>query len=236
MNSETKNCQNCENDFVIEPDDFAFYEKIRVPPPTFCPDCRNIRRLVWRNERNWYKRKCAKTGKNILSMFAPDSGITVYDEQYWKSDEWDPLEYAKEYDFSRSFFEQFKELFFAIPHPNLVQKNNVNCDYSNYTLNGKNCYFCASFDGAEDSAYLFTSNTEIRNCYDLHVSMACEFCYELVDCKKCNRVAFAQNCESCVESYLLYDCRNCTNCFGCVGLRNRQYSIFNKQYTKEEYQ
>ena len=27
MQAETKNCQNCKNDFTIEPEDFAFYEK-----------------------------------------------------------------------------------------------------------------------------------------------------------------------------------------------------------------
>ena len=42
--SETKVCQNCKKDFVIEPDDFAFYEKMKVPAPTFCPDCRMTQR------------------------------------------------------------------------------------------------------------------------------------------------------------------------------------------------
>jgi hypothetical protein len=28
----------------------------------------------------------------------------------------------------------------------------------------------------------------------------------------------------------------CSNCFGCIGLRNKNYYIFNKPYTKEEYQ
>jgi hypothetical protein len=32
---ETKICQNCKKNFIIEPDDFGFYEKIKVPPPTF---------------------------------------------------------------------------------------------------------------------------------------------------------------------------------------------------------
>ena len=36
MNPETKNCQNCKKDFTIESEDFAFYEKIKVPPPTWC--------------------------------------------------------------------------------------------------------------------------------------------------------------------------------------------------------
>ena len=38
--SQTKNCQNCKKDFVIEPDDFSFYEKMKVPPPTFCSEYR----------------------------------------------------------------------------------------------------------------------------------------------------------------------------------------------------
>jgi hypothetical protein len=31
-------------------------------------------------------------------------------------------------------------------------------------------------------------------------------------------------------------CHSCKNCFGCVGLRNKEYCILNKQYTKEEYE
>jgi hypothetical protein len=27
----------------------------------------------------------------------------------------------------------------------------------------------------------------------------------------------------------------CSFCFGCIGLTNRQFCIFNKQYTKEEW-
>ena len=31
-------------------------------------------------------------------------------------------------------------------------------------------------------------------------------------------------------------CHHCQDCFGCIGLKNQQYCIFNKQYTKEEYE
>ena len=58
MEEQIKNCQNCKQDFVIESEDFSFYEKMKVPPPTFCPDCRLARRLIWRNERTFYKRIC----------------------------------------------------------------------------------------------------------------------------------------------------------------------------------
>ena len=58
MSSEKKICQNCRGEFTLEPDDFSFYEKIKVPPPTFCFDCRLQRKLAFVNERTLFKRKC----------------------------------------------------------------------------------------------------------------------------------------------------------------------------------
>jgi len=34
----------------------------------------------------------------------------------------------------------------------------------------------------------------------------------------------------------LFDCRNCTDCFGCVNLRNAKNCVYNKQFSKEEYE
>ena len=31
--SSVQACQNCKKDFLIEPNDFGFYEKIKVPLP-----------------------------------------------------------------------------------------------------------------------------------------------------------------------------------------------------------
>ena len=53
MDKDFKNlvlgCQNCKILFVIESEDFNFYEKIKVPPPTFCHDCKTMRRLILTN-------------------------------------------------------------------------------------------------------------------------------------------------------------------------------------------
>ncbi len=235
MNPEQRACQNCKQEFTIEPEDFDFYEKIKVPPPTWCPGCRVIRRLLFRNERTWHRRTCDATKQTVLSMFAPDVPIPVYELNYWKSDAWDPMQYGREVDFSTPFLAQWNKLFQAVPEPNLAQKNNVRSDYSNYTLNLKDCYFCASSDTAEDCAYTFTAILNARNCLDAHMSRDIEWSYEVVDCNKANNLRFSQQCEGCVESWFLYDCRNCSNCVGCVGLRSKQYYIFNEQYSREEY-
>ena len=78
MNAETKNCQNCKRPFTIEPEDFNFYEKVKVPPPTFCPECRLIRRMVYRNERALYKRKCDLCGQERILFLSQGTKFPVY--------------------------------------------------------------------------------------------------------------------------------------------------------------
>ena len=102
--SENRICQNCKNDFIIEPDDFGFYEKIKVPPPTFCPECRSQRRLAWRNDLVLYNRICDLCKKSVVTIYSKESSLTVYCNKCWWSDNWDPLKYGQKYDFSRTFF------------------------------------------------------------------------------------------------------------------------------------
>src|SRR3989344_8834739 len=116
MTSETRQCQNCRQSFVIEPDDFGFYEKIEVPPPTRCPECRYQRRLANRNEWSFYKRTCSLCGKENISIYNPEYPGLVYCQTCWWSDKWDRYAYGREFDFSRPFFEQFQELRLKVPH------------------------------------------------------------------------------------------------------------------------
>ena len=90
MNSETKICQNCKQDFIIESEDFNFYERMKVPPPTFCPFCSAERRLVFRNERKLFKVKDAFTGKEIFSLYPESSGKSITEEE-WFSDSLDAM-------------------------------------------------------------------------------------------------------------------------------------------------
>jgi len=234
-NQEVKTCQNCHNEFVIEPDDFAFYEKIKVPAPTFCPECRMQRRFSWRNERTLYRNVCAKTGKKIISGFAPESGLKVYDREIWWSDDWDPMDYGLDYNFSKPFFQQWREFFGQIPHPAVFNTLTVNCDYTQYTGNMKDAYLVSASWGGENLAYAARAVFS-RDTFDGFVVYNSELCYEDVSVSKCSRTHFSQNCESCVDGIFLYDCRGCTDCVGCTGLRNKCYCIFNQPYLKEEYQ
>lgn len=235
--AETKNCQNCKNNFVIEPEDFEFYKRMSVQPPTFCPECRMIRRLAWRNERTLYKRKCQAPGhsEDVLSMYAPEAPIVIYDQKFWWSDDWDALSYGQDYDFSKSFFKQFSELLHRVPMLSLSNSNAVNSEYCNVADQSKDSYLCSGSFKIERTMY---SNRiyQTTDCNDLYVCFRCELCYECISCTDSYRLLFSQDCSSCSNSYFLYDCRNCTNCIGCTNLRSKSYCIFNTQYSKEDYE
>lgn len=90
-------------------------------------------------------------------------------------------------------------------------------------------------DYNEDCMYS-TFNFYTKDSSDLYWVFKSERSYELTDSRGCFNVSFGQHVENCFDSRFLYDCKNCNNCFGCVGLRNKSYYIFNKPYTKEAYQ
>ena len=234
MNLEIKTCQNCKKDFVIEPDDFGFYEKIKVPPPTFCPWCRTIRRFAWRNERTLHRNKCAITGKSLISGFSADSSFTIYERDFWWNDGWNPLDFGKDYDFSKTFFKQFRVLLESVPHPNLFIGKCKDTFYGNHIGEFKNSYLVSASWLGENIYYASRSN-DCKNSMDMFSTVGCEFCYDDTTSLKCYETFFSQNSTACVSSYFLYDCRNCSNCFGCINLRSKSYCIWNKQYTKEEY-
>ena len=233
---EIETCQNCKKNFVIEPEDFNFYEKIKVPPPTFCPECRFQRRMAWRNERALHKRKCdaLNHSEDLISMYAPDINVKVYDIKYWWSDKWDPFDYGKKYDFSKPFFVQFQELFSQVPQINLSNINSINSDYCNWSDQNKNCYLDFGCGWNENINY---ANKTIRSkdSQDLLSVQKSELCYECVNCIDCYNLRYCQECKDCVDSIFLYDCKNCSHCFGCLNLNSVSYCVWNKQYSKEEY-
>ncbi len=234
MQNETKNCQNCKNSFVVESEDFDFYKKMAVPPPTWCPECRMMRRLSLWNERFFFKKIEKRTGKEILSYYPPDAPVEIYERDYWWSDAWDPLSYGREIDWSRPFLAQVHELQLAVPWPSRAIIRSVNSDYSNNAADLKNCYLCFNADQSEDCMY-GTGMLKMKACIDFYRSSSCELSYELDACVNCYQCSFVSLCTGCRSVWLSYNCDDCSDCFGCVNLRHKQYHIFNEPYSKEEY-
>jgi len=236
---EARNCQNCKNSFNIEPDDFSFYEKIKVPPPTFCPECRRQRRFSWRNYINYYKSVCGLTGNSVISLYSPDSGITVYTPKLWHSDKWNALDYGRDYDFSKPFFQQYVELIKVVPKPAMDTDDGLlstNCMYTNDFAMGKDCYLVVKAWKLENVMYSFYV-VNSKDLVDVHTSFGKdEGNYETVNTEHCYQCRYVYDSRSCSDSTFCYDCRNCDHCFMSTGLRGKSYCFKNQEIGKEKYE
>ncbi len=230
-----KTCVNCSAVFQILPEDQEFYTKIEVPEPTRCPDCSRQRRNAFRNERNLYKHQCNLCKKSMISVFDINSQYMPYCSECWWSDKWDPMNYGRKFDFSRSFFDQFSEFQKSIPHVALMQDGtSENCEYVNYGGNNTSCYLALCFY-SEDVYYSHTA-AWCKSCVDVTKCIQCELCYECIDCFQGYSLFFSQDCNGCANSYFLKNCTGCKNCFCSAGLRNQKYVFENKQFSKKEYE
>ncbi len=228
-------CKKCSNNFVITPEDRAFYANLSIPAPVLCPDCRRQRRFAFRNERALYSRSCDLCKKSTVSFYSPSYPGPVYCQPCWWSDSWDPFAYAREYDPSRPFFEQLKELFRAVPLPAMMSRGGENSDFTAHCWQNKNAYMLVSSGGNED-CYYGLQVAESINVVDAAFVRGSERGYELVDCEKMYNSTWCQQSSGCMDSQFLYDCRGCTNCFMSSNQKNKEYIFKNEQLGRVEYE
>ena len=232
---ENRICQNCKKDFIIETEDFNFYEKIKGPPPTFCPECRMIRRLRARNERALFKTNCGLCGKSTVTMYNPQNQFVVYCNSCYLSDKWDPLDYGRDYDFSKPFFIQFANLMKVVPRKTVHSiGGGVNTEYSNYLVNAKESYLSYSVTGSE-RIYHSRVVDNSKECVDCSNIKECESCYENIFGTKNYGSVYLVDSRNCIDSKFLFDCANCSDCFMSANLRNKKYIFRGEQFTKEKY-
>jgi len=239
-----KNCKNCSITFEITQEDLEFYNKIspvfawkkyEIPAPENCPECRQQRRWAFRNETKLYRRKCSFSNKEIISNIAPDVELNVYSQDIYLSDKWDALDYGQDFNFSRTFFEQFRELQKKVPVSALNNKLVENCDFVNDCVNCKNCYLTFSSVSSTDSLYNYILR-DWDNCVDTAYCDKCFNSYDLLECGgNSHNLFFSFKSSKCLNSYFLFSCFKCEECIWCTNLVDKKYYIFNRSYSEKEY-
>ena len=138
---------------------------------------------------------------------------------------------------SRKEVEKWREKFLAERDQKAVRLNLKNQSIENCLGNdlteGKNCHNCFWASKSENSANVSYS-LNVRYSQNIHGSLDVEksvssFGKNIYEAKYCYAVFNSSNVE-----YSDF-CFNLENCFGCVGLKNKKFCIFNKQYSEEEY-
>ena len=104
----------------------------------------------------------------------------------------------------------------------------------------KNAHMCFDVVGAEDSSYCqILHQKSTKSSYDYAIwGHNSELMYESIEVGSGaynTRFAVASDIGLTEASYTL-NCSSSSNLFGCINLRNSSYCIFNKQYSKEEYE
>jgi len=85
----------------------------------------------------------------------------------------------------------------------------------------ENVFQCAE---GKDITNAFMCNDRVENCYNCVATGI--GAYQVRNCAYTWKSANMEYCYLCIDSQ---------DCFGCIGLKNKQYYIFNKPYSKEAY-
>lgn len=181
---------------------------------------------------NLHKRKCDKTGKQIISIFSEDCLYPV-----WNRDEW--MKHANppsaEFNEQKDVFPQLWDLFQRCPLPHTFQSHNQNCEYTDDWYYSKNCYLCHSGEHSENCRYSYGSDG-IRDVSFAAFSFYSELCLDLINSERCFESFYLVGCKNIQSSGFLYDCRNCRDCLFCFNLREKQYCFGNQQLSKEAFE
>lgn len=232
-NRAMNTCTKCKIGFEVTEADKAFYSNRNVPAPTHCHSCRQQRRIAWRNDQNYYHNKCQICEKSLISIYSPDKNISVLCRECFWSDKFDPLQYGTDFDFNKTFSEQFKQLQEKTPRIAIYNTQSENSEYTIHSARNRNCYMGSSLIDNEDIFYSdWVMNS--KDCMDSLFCTQMERCYQCIDSQECYNSDYLKICVSLSDSFLCFDCRNGENLIGCIGLRNKQNYILNQKSTKEE--
>lgn len=207
--------------------------RLALPPSPLCHDCRLRWRYAFRNDWHYYRRACDRCHAAVVSIYAPSVSFPVYcPECFWR-DDWSAVEYGRDFDFNRGFFEQYLELQQAVPRISIYHTNSEGSDYSIHSTRNKRCYLVSSVHESENVLYADLSRS-CRDSLDLYSTDSMELCYECVFSLNCYDSEFLEHCLQLTSSTLCCDCRNSDHLIGCIGLRSESCCILNQQSTRDE--
>jgi len=232
---ETRICPVTNIRFEVMDSEISVCKVFNVPLPKLHPQERLREIMATRNERNLYARKCDSTGGQIISAYASDSKFKIYKNSIWWGDSWDPLEYGKDFDFNKTFFQQFDDLQTEVPREGTTIFNSENCEYNSHIRNSKDCYLSSLIASSEDCIYSYwlTDVKDSVDCTYANMSELCYWCLDIDRCFNCTALTESINCADCHFSYQL---RGCNNCIFCTNLANKDCYIFNKKCSKDEFE
>ena len=146
------------------------------------------------------------------------------------------LNYGVDFLEDKRFFENFQNLFRSIPLENtLLFSGCENSEYSDQSMNAKNCYLSYVVVGGENILYSMVIKNNSINVFNCISVVRGENIYQSFNIVNSYNVFYSKQIDNSRD---IRFCSNMIGCHDCIlsnNLENMSYCIENKQYTKEEY-
>ncbi|MCB0346852.1 MAG: hypothetical protein KDD66_17170 [Bdellovibrionales bacterium] len=114
----------------------------------------------------------------------------------------------------------------------------VNCESctGDFLRNSKNCEACYDVVDSEDCLNLQVGVKcrDLIDCSNMYLDP--ELSYQVLGTIGTNNVHFCLYVFNSSDLWYCEQCFGCRDCFGCIGLRNKQYCIFNREYSRDDYE
>lgn len=206
-----------------------------------CIDCNKCYQLLFAQDctncnNSSFLKDCTSCSNCFCSVGLRNQNF-VFENQQLSEEEYKKKisEIKLDKEFINHWQKRLDEISATIPKKYLHGINNQNVT-GDYLDNCKDMEYCFDCLAAEDMTNCDFSAVNSHNMYDcMYAGGGCESCYELNgamgynNCKFVYYGRFLQDCEYCQI------CHNSAHLFGCFGLNQKKFCIFNKQYTEQEY-
>ncbi len=218
--------------WTMDQTEIDWYKKFNVPPSHMSP----LSRLKLVDGYfvvfdMWYN-KHAESGKPVVSIVHPATGIRVLPDTEWFSKDF--IDRGQSLDLLKPFFDQLHQLVISVPvaatYNYQVPENSIAFislgDQDSYFVlacRSKRTLYAMNGYDVEDSAELTLVNN-VRESYNV--------CHS----DRVYKCRFVREAYDCIEGTFLFDCRNCEFCFGATNQRNKKYLFFNEQLTREDWE
>jgi hypothetical protein len=245
-----KECENVKysNNFSFSKDSLDLFNCTRIELSYESMQCQDSQKLFFSKYCNncsnsYFLYRC----RNCIDCFGcvnlRNKQNCFFNEQLTK-EEYDKK--IKEFD-SGSFkkishgWEKFNKMYNSTIHKYAQFINTVNCTGEDIK-NARDCRVCFDITGpgSENSKYVIYAVQGVKDSYDSYGMPKAERLYEALssgfDMMENSDYMFTIFSRGSRNIRCSINCATSHDLFGCVGLEKKEYCIFNKQYTKEEYE
>ena len=141
---------------------------------------------------------------------------------------------------SQKIFKENKNKFWEFLKTNPIRATRIyqsqNCS-GNDIKRSKNCEHCFQTEDSENVRYAGFAIMNVKDSMDIgHSGGIVEKLYECQNVgTNSSNMKFSFACKESSNCEFVMTSTNCHDCFGCIGMKNGSYMIFNKQYSPDEY-